>query len=220
MSIPLDAIDPDQAARRFADELEWHLDIVPPLMDAMITMTIPAIAAHRQDQTRVTGGGYVDNLTILDHLDVTTEGTITAKGAAVDATDLWAMLVDLLGAVHAWIQPDTAPPTLDPRPDADPLTARTLALTAIAWLIDHGEQIRTIHELDDYRDALYALIRRLRARYGVHPHPRRARLRHCATCGERAVALTWADNPNGSPRPIRIARCRTCGQTYTEETAA
>jgi|GEM_PF-2533041 len=223
--IPVDAIDPDQHHHDWLREYEWHLDCVPPIMDELIGMTLPHIHATQIDRPRVSGGGFIDNID-LARLTVTSDGRFADAGAAADATELWRRLVDYVGAVTAWINVDvhvpwapTLPPTLTPTPDADPLTARALALTTIGWLIDHAPHISTIRELDDYQQGMFAIIRRVRGRYGITPKPRRPRAR-CTTCGLLAVVVAWADNPNGSAKPIRVARCQQCHQTWTEGEAA
>lgn len=214
MTIPLDAIDPDRALREWTREFEWHLDLIPPVIDAIIMTTLPHIRATQIDKPRITGGGYIDNMG-LAQLRVTDDGRLADGGAARDAGELWEWVTGYTTAAAAWIAAETPPPTLPAQPDPDPLTARALALTAVAWLIDHAHQIAAVHELDEHREAMFALIRRLRGRYGVHPTPRRPRAR-CTVCGTLSVTIAWADNPNGGPKPVRIARCRQCGQTYTE----
>lgn len=214
MSIPIDAIDPEAASLRARRQFEHHLDLLPPVMDAIVTTTLPAIRAE-QVEKRVSGGGHVDNMTMFLHaFDQTSRGDgVGAGGATRDAAELWWMVVDFTQAAAAWIgQP---PPNLSARPDADPLTARGVALTTAGWLIDRWELIEPVHELDGARDSLFQTIRRMQGRYGVFANPRRPRAR-CAVCGLLAVTVTWIDGPNGSPKPIQAARCRNCGQTYTE----
>lgn len=204
--------------RTWHEQFTYHLDLVPPILDAIVTMTIPAIHATQLDKPRLSRSKHVDNMGILDHLDNTDDGTIVTIGAATDAQALWDWLTAYTTAVDDWTHTADPAPALAAKVNPDPLTARAQALTTIGWLINHADEIQPIHELDQHRDEMFTLIRHLRGRYGVHPHPRRTRPRTCTTCGKRAVTTSWADNPNGSPKPIRIARCRNCGQEYTEET--
>lgn len=224
MTIPIDVIDPATAADQWHRQYEHHLDLLAPVMDAIITETLPRITAARTGTGRITGGGHVDNMTpFLQAFDQSKHGNGTnAGGATADATALWWDVIDYVRAVTAWINVDVAvpwaphlPPTWDPRPDADPLTARALALTTAGWLIDRAHLIQPIRELDEAQDHLFTEIRHLRGRYGVTPRPRRPAAR-CVICGTRTVTVTWVDGPNGSPKPVRAARCRTCGQTYHE----
>lgn len=216
--IPLDAIDPDRQHRVWAHEFEYHLDLIPPIIDAITMITIPHIRATQTDRPRITGGGYIDNVD-LAQLRVTDDGHLVDAGAAKDAAELWQWLTAYTDAAHAWTNTDTPPPALTAKPPADPGAARAAALTAVGWLIDHATLIEPIHELDGHRTAMFTLIRSLRGRYGVHPTPRRPRAR-CTVCGRRTVTVIWADNPNGGPKPIRIAKCADCGETYTESASA
>lgn len=219
---PLNAIDPQAAHDRWLHQFEYHLDLIPPVMDAIVTTTLPSIQAGKLE-ARVTGGGHVDNMTrVLAAFDQSEAATgIAPGGAAADARELWGMVTEYVDAVTAWVNPQPPhPASLTRTPDADPLTARRLAFTTIGWLIDHAAVIEPIHELAPYLDDMFTLIRRLRGRYGVAPFSRRPRER-CTTCGERAVTVAWATNPNGSPRPLRVARCSRCGEQWAEpETAA
>lgn len=219
-TIPHDAIDPDATARRWRHEYEYHLDLLAPVMDAIIMMTLPTIPVSRGgsrfDKDQISGGGYFDNVP-LQNVTVDGDGRFVAAGAAADATELWGMVVEYVDAVAAWLRDDTAP-NLEPKPNADPLTARALALTTAGWLIDHTDAVHTLTELEPYREHLFTLIRRLRGRYGVSPTPRKPRAR-CTTCGQRAVAVTWVDGANGSPRPVQVGRCTRCGETYREPEA-
>lgn len=222
MTLPLVSLNPDQQHREWVRQFTWHLDIIPPLIDAIITQTLPTIRASRTDKVIVTGGGHIDNMApFLAAFDQTTSADgLTPSAAGADARDLWAWIVAYTRAVDDWITPTRPAPALDNKPNPDPLSARSVALITIGWLIDHADHIEPIHELDDHRDTMFALIRRLRGRYGVHRHPRRTRPAQCTTCGEHAVVIDWVAPDNGSPKPIQVGRCRTCGQTYTEEQTA
>lgn len=214
MSIPLN-FDPER--REWRREFEWHLDIVPALMDTLVSLTLPTIPVSRGgsrfDKLQITGGGYIDNVP-LDRFDVTADGAIVAAGAEADARELWSWLVEYTGAVAEWLGESC--PTLEPAPNADPLLARSIALTTVGWLIDRADLIEPISELESHRVEMFTLIRRLRGLYGVHRHPRRVRAR-CGTCGARAVVVDWVDAVNGSPKPEQVGKCRMCGQVYRTE---
>lgn len=218
------AIDPDAAHRRWVHEFTWHLDIVPALMDALVEATLPRIPVSRGgsrfDKDQITGGGYRDNMQLLDQFDVTAEGAMVQKGAVEDARELWSWVVQYTRAVDAWITPGRPAPVLADNPDADPLSARSVALVTAGWLIDNADLIAEVQELDGHRDEMFRLIRHLRGRYGVYNHPRRARPVVCTTCGERSVVVDWVDAGNGSPRPVQGGKCRTCGQVYREESGS
>lgn len=223
------AIDPDATHRRWVNEFTWHLDVTPALMDALVEMTLPQIPVSRGgsrfDRLQITGGGYMDTMQILDHFDVTSDGVMVAKGAAADARELWSWITGYTGAVSAWLnQAVTAPWAADLPPVAatsrlqgDPLTARASALVTAGWLIDRADRIAEISELEAHREEMFSLIRRLRGRYGVFNHPRRARPAVCRTCGERAVVVDWVDAGTGSMRPVQGGKCRTCGEIYRSE---
>jgi len=223
-TIPLDAIDPEAATVRARRQFEHHLDLLPPIMDAIVTGTVPHIRATQTDRVKITGGGAVDNMTaFLQAFDQTSHGAgVAAGGAAADARHLWWEVIEYTRAVTAWLNVTIAapwapdlPPTWTTTPNADPLTARALAMTTAGWLIDRWHLIEPVRELDEARDYLFTEVRHMQGKYGVHPNPRRPRAR-CAVCGALAVVVTWIDGPKGSPKPVRAARCRNCGQTYTE----
>lgn len=199
----------EHAAREWHRAFEWHLDVVPPLIEMIIWTSMPSIRASRFDQIKITGGGFIDNI----------PDEIPGEQALQDARELWSWLTSYTGAVAEWITPERPAPVLADKPDADPLTARSLALTTIGWLIDHDHQVHDVAELDEHTDAMFVIIRSLRGRYGVFPKPRR-QLELCTTCGERQVAFAWVSNPNGSPKPIRVGKCRRCGESYEVKEAA
>jgi hypothetical protein len=220
MSMPILTIDPDAEHREWVRSFTWHLDIVPPVMDTLIMMTLPTIpvsrGASRFDKVQITGGGYRDNMQLLDVFDTTGDGTMVKGGAEADARELWTWLVEYTRAVAEWITPTRPVPVLADKPDADPLTARAISLVTVGWLIDHADQIEPIGELDEHRDEMFALIRRLRGRYGVHRHPRRARPSRCDVCEAFAVVVDWVAPESGSPKPVQVGKCRECGAIYTE----
>jgi hypothetical protein len=216
MTIPLDAIDPEVHTLRWRRSFEHHLDLVPPVMDAVVSATIPHIPAGRFDQDKVTGGGVVDNMTaFLRGVDVDDTGRITDVGAAADAQHLWWWVVSFTRAVLSNVKVVRSVPDLPEKPNADPLTARADALLIIGWLIDHADQIEQLTVYQDDIDEMFQEIRHLRGKYGVHERPRRPRAR-CAICGTVSVVVTWVDGPHGSPKPVKAGKCRECGQEYRE----
>jgi len=198
----------EQTHRDWVRAFTWHLDVVPPLIEVIIWMTYPHVRASRFDQIKITGGGYIDNVPDVE----------SAAAVLADARELWWLIVDYTRAVAEWIESTRPAPALDEQPNADPLSARSDALLAVGWLIDHAEHIHQVHELDEHTDSMLADIRRLRGRYGVFPKPRPQRER-CRVCGERKVASSWMQNPTGSPKPLRVTSCQGCGDTHTIEDA-
>lgn len=221
------AIDPDATHRRWVHEFEWHLDVVPPLMDALVEATLPVIpvsrAGSRFDKDQITGGGYFDTLAVFDQFDVTSSGAMIRKGAAADVRELWDWVTAYVGAASAWLNQPVIPPyaaDLPPvvpgrRPDADPFSARATALVTAGWLIDRADLIAEIGELEEHREAMFQLIRHLRGRYGVFSSPRRRRPELCALCGEYEVRTRWESGTIG-PRSVEVKKCRTCGDEQRE----
>lgn len=213
------AIDPDAAHRNWVRAFEWHLDTVPLLIDALVEATLPTIPVSRGgsrfDRDQITGGGYRDNLQLLDHFDVANSGQLIRQGPAADAVELWSWIVGYARAVDAWITAVRPAPVLPDNPSPDPLTARGEALVTAGWLIDHADQIATVPELEASREEMFTLIRRLRAQYGVHRHPRRARPAVCRVCGAAEVRSHWVTGPTG-PGSVEVRTCRTCGDETRE----
>jgi len=210
-TIPIDAIDPEAQHRQWHAHYEYHLDILPPLMEILVMMSLPSIQAARTDKIVVSGGGYIENVPILD-----------GPSPIADALYVWGFVVGYVRQVTHLLNVDVPVPhrpILPPlegraleRVNADPLLARRHALMLTGWLADHADRIVMLHTVQDAEDRLFAELRHLRARYGVSPHPRRT-LQVCDVCGTRAVSLRWIDGPSGSPKPLRAAVCRNCGET-------
>ncbi|MDA4893283.1 hypothetical protein PFZ55_41125 [Streptomyces sp. MS2A] len=223
------AIDPAAAHHRWIREFEWHLDVVPAIMDALVEATLPKIPVSRGgsrfDKIQITGGGHIDNMALLDHFDVTSDGAMVPKGAAADARELWEWVSGYTEACSAWLNRDVyAPwaadlPPVAPQVNPDPLTARSIALVTVGWLIDHAEPISEITELDEHRNEMFRLIRHLRGRYGVFNAPRRRPPELCVICGEIAVRSHWVSGTTG-PRSVEVRRCSTCGDETREEAPA
>lgn len=217
-------LHPEAAHIEWARSFEWHLDQVPEIIDQLVTLTIPALHATDLNKSRITGGGYIDNIR-LDAFDVTNNGNIIRVGAEADATTLWAWVTSYTHAATEWLNhnqptqhtPDLPPDAAHHKLDPDPLSARANALLTIGWLIDHTDTLYEIPELEEHKTEMFTLIRQLRGRYGIHRTPRRRRPRTCHTCGEHAVTIDWITPTNGSPKPVKAAKCKTCGQEYKQK---
>lgn len=224
----------DAVHRRWVQEFTWHLDLVPVLMDVLVDATLPTIPVglgSRFDKEQLSGGGYRDNMQILDRLEVVaagdTGGRLIGQGAAAEASELWEWLTGYTTAVSSWLNHDVPvpyaipagdlPPVNARRPNADPLTARGLALITVGWLIDRADRIAELTELEGHREEMFRVIRHLRGRYGVFNHPRRARPALCNICGEPTVRTTWATSKDGRARSVEVKKCTTCGDEHRED---
>lgn len=236
MSIPLNAIDPEAEHRRWVQQFEWHLDLIPPVLDAVIMSTLPTIPVSRGgsrfDRDQVTGGGYIDNMSdALIAFDQSSKADGLAPSRAIaDARNLWWLTLDYTRAVAAWVNAEIDAPYAPDLPplygtewvgsplDADPIGARAHALVVVGWLIERAEFVGTITELGEALDDLFVEVRHLRGVYGVHSSPRRERQprRRCGTCGEVAVIVDWVSDPAGGPKPVRVVKCTACRKTYTD----
>lgn len=214
-------IDPNAAHDQWVREHEWHLALLPDLVEAIVDACLPTIPVglgSRFDKDQLTGGGYLDNMRTLDAFIVSGGGRIVSQGAAADARELWGELLTYLEAAAQVVSRPIRPvPAVGRTVNADPLTARGEALIAAGWLIDHGDRIAEAPVLDKEPADLFTLIRHLRGRYGVFPHPRRARLALCTICGEAAVRTWWATSSDGRPRSIEVRTCSTCGDEHRED---
>jgi hypothetical protein len=209
----LQIIDPDAAHDQWVREHEWHLELVPAIIDALVESTLPQLPVSRGgsrfDKDQITGGGFYDTTPTV-HFDYDRYAGILPQGGAADARELWDELLDYLhAAVKVVEKPTRNPPTLASKPDADPLTARGEALITIGWLIDHGEQIAAAATLAKEPDELFRIIRHLRGRYGVFNSPRRRKPEACDICGEYQVRSVWVGSRIG-PRSVEVKRCSNC----------
>lgn len=209
----LEVIDPAAAHDRWVREHEWHLEVIPGLIEAVVDACLPQIPVglgSRFDKEQLTGGGYRDNMQLLDRLD--------GPGPVADAEQLWGELIEYLdAAVQVVTRPHRNVPDTPRKVNADPLTARGEALVIIGWLIDHADQIAEAPTLTREPTDLFALVRALRGRYGVFPHPRRARPAVCRVCGETAVLTSWATSSTGVRHSVEVKTCSTCGDTSRED---
>lgn len=217
----LTIIDPNAAHDQWVREHEWHLALLPDLVDVIVDETLPTIPVglgSRFDKEQLTGGGYRDNMQLLDAFMVGNGGRIVGQGAAGDARELWTELLDYLDAASRVVDRPIRPvPDVGRTINADPLTARGEALLTAGWLIDHGDQIAEAPVLATEPTELFRLIRHLRGRYGVFPHPRRAPLALCTVCGNTTVRTWWATSADGRARSIEVRTCSTCGDEHRED---
>lgn len=206
----------DQQRRAWEAHFTYHLDILPPLMEALVWLVLPSVPVSRGgsqfDRPQITGGGYFDVVPVTD-----------GRTSMTDAIGVWERVAEYVTRITVRLNlPVRAPwaPILPPlwgpwlsRVNPDPLLARRHALMITGWLADHTDQIITFHELQESEDALFFELRALRARYGVSPRPRRPR-EICGVCGTRAVTVQWVPAKDGSPKPVRAAVCSNCGDTH------
>ena len=56
------AIDPDAAHDQWVREHEWHLGLVPAILEALVESTLPQLPVSRGgsrfDKDQITGGGF------------------------------------------------------------------------------------------------------------------------------------------------------------------
>ncbi|PRB01778.1 hypothetical protein [Microbacterium sp. MYb64] len=190
---------------RWVHRYEAHLDQVPPLVEFLRGHRVPLKAAAMSE--RVTGGGGEAPVPFrLDPVD--------------DADDLWCALVEYAGEVAERLEhalPVTGSDIWATFRGIQGIPAhlgstgaRNASFTIITWLIDRAPRILPL-ELTDSEDHLFALIRKLSARYLVPPIDRPARRRVCTVCGEQTVVVAWLLGGTGE------AECTTCGATYSPE---
>jgi hypothetical protein len=203
------ALDPEWVA--WTKRYEWHLDLIPGLLEVMRLERTP-LAASRTDKVIVSG----------------TKGDgppLPFRTEPVEeADDLWAALAAYVIEVSELLG-EPAPHVLRAswwrdgqvqgiRASADSATARTDAFHVVGWLVDREELIAPHSGVQDSEEFLFGLIRKARARYQSAPRPRRARPRECGICGEQAVLIDWMDVPGGVGPALPVGRCSECGQQY------
>lgn len=202
MTIVLD-VDLARWQRRF----EWHLDLIPKLLGAQITLGTVVVGVSRGgsrfDRPQVTGGGYYDQIPDID------------QRTAADATYLWSLFADYTTAVGEWLGATTVIPSDCPDTAR---AAHDTALVIIGTLIDHAPAIHEHRQLDDFETEMFAEIRRMQRRYlpqheGTPQHARDC-LESCG--GVRTVRAVYVDAENGSPVPVLVAKCTACGKTYSD----
>ncbi|NLP82622.1 hypothetical protein HF576_02050 [Microbacterium sp. CFH 90308] len=197
---PVDAIDPDAAYREWVDQYLWHVDQLPNVVQATGTVAMaPRRLRAAQLRERVSGGGYIDNMPVVD-------GPESRNAAAV-----WQVLRSYLTVASSRVGVEA--PILPPGLPDDIELARLWAYSANEWLAAAVYDIRDWPDLTALEAELFRLIRRARTRLDTGT-VRRARPEWCTTCGEEGVLVDWIDGPDGEP--ILTKGCKVCGQTYTE----
>lgn len=188
----------EQAYQVWKARFLWHCDQLPLVVESSATIII-AIGHVRAQQLkeRVGGGGYVDNLPIVD-------GPESRDARAVwDATRAYIACA----SGHLGLEGPLLPPYLPD--DAD--VARRWAFIANEWLSAVVEHIRAWPDLDELEQALFRLIRRARGRAPGAETVRRAQPELCETCGERAMLVDWANDKDGNATLVKA--CTACGET-------
>lgn len=200
----------DVELAKWTRRFEWHLDLVPKLLGAQLTLAAPSVGVSRGgsqfDRPQITGGGYYDS----------TPTASTDQHAAADATYLWTLFAEYVTAVSAWLGAETRIPVNCP---GSSLVAHDTALIIVGTLATHAAEVHEHRELDDYETEMFTEIRRMQRRYlpqheGVQQHARDC-LESCG--GVRTVRAVYVDADNGSPRPVLVAKCTTCGHRYQPE---
>ncbi|MFD4957128.1 hypothetical protein [Microbacterium sp. NPDC058389] len=199
-AIPENAIDPDAAYERWVASYLWHVDQLPNVVQASGTVAMaPRMIRAQQLREKVSGGGYVDNMLVVD-------GPESRNAAAV-----WQALRGYLtvAASRLGVEAPLLPGVL---PD-DVELARLWAYSANEWLAAVVYDILDWPDLTARQDELFRLIRRARTRLDAGT-VRRARPELCDTCGEHAVIVDWVDGPDGGAALTKA--CRMCGETYAQ----
>lgn len=193
MTIPLDAIDPEAGYRQWVEQYLWHVDQLPNVVQAVGTAAMaPQRLRAAQLRERVSGGGFIDNMPVVD-------GPESRNAAAV-----WHALRAYLTTAASRLgveAPDL--PTLLPD-DSD--IARQWAFVANEWMAAWVEHILSWPDLAEREGELFRLIRRARTRLDSGT-VRRARPEECEVCGEDAVTVDWVDGPDGA---VLVKACQRC----------
>lgn len=205
-------LTPDEQWRRWVERYEWHLGLVPGLLDVMRD-DVPRISSdsRRYGAERVSssrdGAPLPFNADTLDNAD-----------------ELWAALVQYAENVDELLATE-APLVLAPLPVVDRWRARGEvqgirttgdvrrdAFAIVGWLIDRVDWIAPLPVLEESEDFLFTLIRRHRSRYLGNPARRESR-RLCPLCRTGEVVVTFVEAPL-STKGERIAKCSLCGEVY------
>jgi hypothetical protein len=200
VTIPLDAIDPEAGYRQWVEQYLWHVDQLPNVVQATGTVAMaPRRLRAAQLKERVSGGGYIDNMPVVDGPE------------SRNATAVWNALRAYLtvAASRLGVEGPALPPNL---PD-DVELARQWAYAANEWLAGAVHSILDWPDLAALEGELFRLIRRARTRLDTGT-VRRALPTLCTTCGERGVLVDWVNGPDG--QPMLMKACKICGQAYTE----
>lgn len=176
----------------------WHVDQLPNVVQAVGTIAMaPQRLRAAQLRERVSGGGFIDNMPVLD-------GPESRNAAAV-----WHALRAYLtvAASRLGVEAPDLPPSLPDEPDL----ARQWAFVANEWMAAWVEHILSWPDLAEKEGELFRLIRRARARLDTGT-VRRARPTTCEVCGEAGVVVDWANRADGTAALVK--ECQQCGERY------
>jgi hypothetical protein len=177
------AIDPEAAYQQWVDRFLWHVDQLPLLVEKTGFLVIPTLRAARL-QEKVSGGGYVDNLPIVD-----------GPGAR-DTIAVWAALRAYVASAssHLGVKAPEVPASV---PD-DVDVARHYAYAANGWLASIVYEIRVWPDLAALEEELFRLIRRARGRASGADTVRRAKPELCDVCGRHGCSSTGRATRTGT----------------------
>ncbi len=204
MTIPVDAIDPDAGYREWVDQFLWHVDQLPIVVETTgtIMLAVRGIRAAPLKE-RVSGGGYVDNVPLVD-------GPESRNARAVwDALRGYLVVASSRLGVEGPQLPAVLPDDVE--------LARQWAYAANAWLSDVVHDIQTWPDLTALEEQLFRLIRRARTRLQTST-ARRTRPEYCTRCGEAGVLIDWIDGPDGQPLLSKV--CVVCRTNHTPAATA
>jgi hypothetical protein len=178
----------------------YHVDQLPLVIEPTGYLMIPSLKASRTDQVKITGGGYVDNVPIVD-------GPGAKRTRAV-----WHALRAYLGAASSAIGVEA--PVLPATVPDDVTLARDWAYAANQWLADVVHMINDHPDLAALEESLFGLIRRAAGRRPETGTVRRNPPEWCGVCGTEAVLVDWINGPDG--QPVLTRACQHCGDRPTE----
>jgi hypothetical protein len=193
-TIPEDAIDPEAGYREWRAQYLWHCDQLPNVVEVTGTVAMaPRMVRAQQLRERVSGGGFIDNIPVVD-------GPESRMAGAV-----WHALRGYLSVASSRLGVEA--PTLPAAMPDDVDTARRWAFVANEWMAAWVDHILDWPDLATAEGELFRLIRRARARLGART-ARREDAKVCSVCGEAGVVVDWVDGPDGSA--VLSKTCRVC----------
>ncbi len=205
-------LTPEEQWRRWVERYEWHLGLVPGLLEVMRD-DVPRISSDSRRYGAERVGSSRDGAPLPFNADT------------LDSADeLWAALVQYAENVDDLLATE-APLVLAPLPTVSRWRARGEAqgirstgdvrrdaFAIVGWLIDRVDWIAPLPVLEESEDFLFTLIRRHRARYLGAPSRRESR-RLCPLCRTGEVVVTFVEAPL-SAKGERVAKCSLCGEVY------
>lgn len=192
--------------RSWERRYRWHLTQAPTVVRRLREAMVPSLVPVAGD--RVSGSGDDSPLPLR-------------ADPMVDADLLWGVLGEYTAEVAATLA--VRPPDGLSRASAGnhsgngfsgvlrPSEASAACGAVCRWLADRLDVIYLLH-LDDSEEFLFAMIRRMRARWLI-PLSERTPRRQCTLCGEWKVTAQWV---NTVSKPMLIAACQHCGSVYRE----